>query len=70
MDAYLELGALLMQMVFLTVILSVVGVAVSRIITRHSASRQSLSKNKPLSNVDAARARAQARSRARIQANA
>lgn len=66
MNAYLELGALVLQVVFLAGILSVIGWGFNRLIQNHSASRQSLTKNpKKVSNVDAARARAQARASAR-----
>lgn len=66
MHAYLELGALVLQVVFLAGILSVIGWGVNRLIESHSASRQSLTKNpKKVSHADAARARAQARATAR-----
>ena len=70
MGAFIELGGLFMQMVFLAVVLSVVGIGVNRFLTAHFASRQSLKKDvKKVSHADAARARAQARQRARLQVN-
>jgi len=64
MGAYISLAGLLIQVLFLGVVLSVVGVYTNRIINNARASRHSLSKQKnTLSHADAARARAHARAR-------
>lgn len=66
-QAYTDLAALVIQVVFLAVVLSVVGVYVKRILDKHLASRQDVSVRK-VSHADAARARAAARAKARALA--
>lgn len=55
MGAYLSLAALVLQVVFLGIVLSFVGVYTNRFIVAHLASRQSL--HKSMSHAEAARAR-------------
>jgi len=63
MGAYISLVALVLQVVFLGVVLSFVGVYVHRLLVKNQASRSTLTKNtKQLSHAEAARARARARS--------
>lgn len=59
MGAYISLAALIIQITFLGVVLSVVGIAVNRFIQKHLATRS----QKKVSHADLARARAAARAR-------